>query len=84
MNDRNGPERPKWSKMAKEAQMAQKTQMTQKGPQCRAASSIAKGSHQLKKRRNFVNKIHKTLTPPGGPTFMNSYFFSLDQSARML
>ena len=23
-----------------------------------------KGSHQLKKKGNFVNKIHKTLTPP--------------------
>ena len=40
---------------------------------CNAAGIAysSKGSHQLKKKRNFVNKIHKTLTPPGGPTFMN-------------
>ena len=31
------------------------------------------GKPSIKKKRNFVNKIHKTLTPPR-PTFMNSYF----------
>ena len=30
------------------------------------------GKPSIKKKGNFVNKIHKTLTPPGGPTFMNS------------
>ena len=36
-----------------------------------------KGSHQLKKKGNFVNKIHKTLTPPPVPLLWTPIFFFL-------
>ena len=32
------------------------------------------GKPSIKKKGNFVNKIHKTLPPPPRPTFMNAYF----------
>ena len=39
-----------------------------------AMSGCSKGSHHLKKKRNFMKKFHKTVTPPPRTAFVKSLF----------